>query len=299
MKKWAVMCVVSAVALTASVCISQQKEASGPQSGQKIYAQELIEQSLASNPGVLVLMMHVTPPGKSENVVIASNIGRIGKKGDEDDLEVIHSRKPKIEVNKTGDRFEVELPLQDVSQRIIGALGVVFPYKKNDDQSALQRKATEIRDHMGRRITTLAGLMEPADWDPAVPKNTYAQQLVDQQLSKHPDVLILAMHVTPPNKDQNVIIASNIGRIGKVADDDDLDVINTGNPKLEVNSTGDRFEDELGLEDSAGKRIGALGVVFAYHDGEDKAALQRKAEQVRDELRNQIPSARELFEKAR
>ncbi|MGH9524253.1 MAG: hypothetical protein ACRD3E_17150, partial [Terriglobales bacterium] len=281
------------------ICTAQANETAGHNAGKKIYAQELVDQAIVHNPGVLVLMMHVTPPGKSENVVVASNIGRIGKKGDEDDLEVIRSGKPKLEVNKTGDHFEVELPLQDLSQRTIGALGVVFPYKKGEDQQAFARKATAIRDQMRRRITTAASLMDPADWDTTVPKNTYAQQLVDRALANHPDILILAMHVTPPKKDKNVILASNIGRIGKVADEDDLDVINTGKPKLEVNSAGDRFEDELGLEDSSGKRIGALGVVYAYHNGVDKVALQKKAEQVRDELRKQIPSVDRLCEKAR
>jgi hypothetical protein len=38
----------------------------------------------------------------------------------------------------------------------------------------------------------------------------YAQKLVDDTLSKHPDVVIMAMHVTPPGGSDNVIIASNI-----------------------------------------------------------------------------------------
>ena len=94
---------VVACLLAASIPLSAQPQ-------KKIYAQQLIDDAIARHPEALVLMMHVTPPGKSENVVIASNIGRIGKKGDEDDLEVIRSGKPKLEVNKTGDRFEVELP---------------------------------------------------------------------------------------------------------------------------------------------------------------------------------------------
>jgi hypothetical protein len=265
------------------------------QSGKKIYAQELIDKALIRNPGILVLMMHVTPPGQTENVVIASNIGRIGKKADDDDLEVIRSGKPKLEVNKNGDRFEVELPLQDASQRTVGALGVVFPYKKGDDQQAFEQKATAIRNQLRRRISTLGNLVEPAVWDTSVPINTYAQQLVDQELDQHPDLLVLAMHVTPPGSEKNVIIASNIGRIGKAADKDDLSVIHTETPNLEVNSDGNRFEDELPLQDASGTTIGALGVVFPYHAGADKTALQKKAELVRDELRKCIASRDELF----
>src|SRR5215471_2634380 len=124
----------------------------------------------------------------------------------------------------------------------------------------------------------------------------YAQKLVDETLAKHREVVIMAMHVTPPGRSTNVIIASNIGRIGKVADDDDLRVINTGKPNLEVNVTGNHFEVELVLEDDTGKNIGALGVVFDYKKGDDKIAMQKKAEQVRIELRRQIPSKDKLFD---
>ncbi len=65
-------------------------------------------------------------------------------------------------------------------------------------------------------------------------KKIYAQKLLDETLSKHKDVVIMAMHVTPPGKTDNVIIASNIGRIGKKADEDDMRVIETGKPNLEA-----------------------------------------------------------------
>jgi hypothetical protein len=124
----------------------------------------------------------------------------------------------------------------------------------------------------------------------------YAQKLVDQALAKHSEVVILAMHVTPPDKPDNVIIASNIGRIGKKADEDDLRVINTGKPNLERNEKGDHFEVELVLQDESGNTIGALGVVFMYKPN-NEAAFQKSAEQLRDELRKRIPSRAKLFDK--
>jgi len=127
----------------------------------------------------------------------------------------------------------------------------------------------------------------------------YAQKLVNDTLSKHPDVVIMAMHVTPPNGSDNVIIASNIGRIGKKADEDDLRCIETGKSNLEVNKAGNHFEDELVLQDKAGNTIGALGVVFNYKSGDDKEKLAAAAERIRDELKAQIPSKEKLFEAAR
>src|SRR5690348_4420916 len=78
-------------------------------------------------------------------------------------------------------------------------------------------------------------------WSSEPPK-IFAQKLVNETLAKHKDVIIMAMHVTPPGKNENVIIASNIGRYGKKADEDDLRVINTGQSNLEVNTAGNHFE---------------------------------------------------------
>ncbi len=127
-------------------------------------------------------------------------------------------------------------------------------------------------------------------------KLIYAQTLINKTLARHPDVVVMAFHVTPPHQTENVIIASNIGRIGKKADEDDLRVIHTGKSSLEVNKTGDRFEDELPLLDRRGKIIGAVGIVFHYKQGDDKKKLVTIAESIRNEMRRQIPSLSKLFE---
>jgi hypothetical protein len=126
----------------------------------KIYAQELVNQTITKYPDLLVVAMHVTPPKASENVIIASNIGRIGKKADAEDLKVINTGETLAKVNKNGDRFEVELVLHDASQKPIGALAIVFPYKAGDDKSQFEKRAEMIRDELGRQIPQAAKLME-------------------------------------------------------------------------------------------------------------------------------------------
>lgn len=124
----------------------------------------------------------------------------------------------------------------------------------------------------------------------------YAQKLVQDTLAKHPDVVIMAFHVTPPHSSTNVIIASNIGRIGKVADDDDLRVIHTEKSNLEVNETGNHFEDECVLRDKEGHNIGAVGIVFNYKKGDDKAKLAAAADAIRDEMSQSIVNIGKLFD---
>jgi hypothetical protein len=128
------------------------------------------------------------------------------------------------------------------------------------------------------------------------PENIYAQKLVEQIVQKYPDLLVISMHVTPPNESENVVIASNVGRIGKRADAEDLRVIRTGETLAKVNKNGDRFEVELVLRDAAGKPIGALALVFPYKAGDDPSQFKKRAEKIRDELAGQIPGTAKLME---
>jgi hypothetical protein len=120
----------------------------------------------------------------------------------------------------------------------------------------------------------------------------FAQKLVDEALAKHPEIILIAIHAAPPGH-KNLIVASNFGRIGKIGDEDDMRCIHTGKSNLEVN--GPHFEDELILQDASGKTIGALGVVFNYKDGDNKEALEKIADQTRDEMKAKLPSAKTLF----
>lgn len=124
-----------------------------------------------------------------------------------------------------------------------------------------------------------------------------AQKLVDDALAKHPEVILLAIHAQPPGH-KNLIVASNFGRIGKIGDEDDLRCIRTGKSNLELNSTGKHFEDEVAMLDASGRTIGAIGVVFNYKPGDDKASLAKIADQIRDEMKKEIPSNDALFSAA-
>src|SRR6202034_812183 len=116
---------------------------------------------------------------------------------------------------------------------------------------------------------------------------------------KHPEVVIIAMHVAPPHQSDSVTSASTIARIGRKAAEADMRVINTGKSNLEINKTGNHFEVELVLQDQSGKTIGAAGIVFNYKPGDDRAKYQKIAEQIRDEWKPQIPNKDSLFQPAK
>jgi hypothetical protein len=125
------------------------------------FAQKLVDDALAKHPEVLLIAIHAQPPGH-KNVIIASNFGRIGKIGDEDDLRCIRTGKSNLEISPTGKHFEDELVLQDQSGKTIGALGVVFNYKPGDDKEAMAKLATQVRDEMKAQIPSKSKLFGPA-----------------------------------------------------------------------------------------------------------------------------------------
>jgi hypothetical protein len=94
-----------------------------------IYAQMLVNESLARHPELVVVGMHAVKPGAKESTMIAANLDRIGKRDDEDDLAVARERKTILAPNlKDSTRFEVAVPLHDASGKVIGSLSTVFKY---------------------------------------------------------------------------------------------------------------------------------------------------------------------------
>jgi hypothetical protein len=262
-----------------------------------IYAQELVRETAAGNPELSAVSVYVTPPKTQANVVIASTAAaQLRAAAGAEVNAVIKGSSGKVVHAPTGT--EVLLPLRDVSGDTIGALALTYPAQGSPTDETALRNGERIRDGLHRRIAHVENLFDRYPWDPKVSDHTYAQQLVQQTMAKHPELEIFALHATAPGGNTNMIIGSNIGRIGKVADDDDLRAIRTGKPNLEVNDAGNRFEVESQLRDSAGRVIGAVGVVYAYKAGDDKQALRARAEKLDAEVEAQIPDSASLFEPA-
>ncbi len=259
------------------------------------YGQHLVDAMLLAHPNVVILALHSPTKTNPHYPIVASNIGRIGKSADDDDMHVITTGQIKLEMNETNDRFEVEQTLLDVSGDVIGAFGTVYAYAPGTDKETLRIEAEQIRADLARHISNPENLLQPYPFDPSFPSGIAGQTLLDQALLAHPKVEIMAFHVTPPGKTKNVIIASNIGRIGKVADDDDMRVVETGKPNLEVNEKGNRFECELAMKDAAGRQIGAISVVFGYRKGDDQQQLHQQAEAIARDIAARIPSRESLF----
>ncbi|TLZ35073.1 MAG: hypothetical protein E6K24_11690 [Gammaproteobacteria bacterium] len=261
------------------------------------YAARLLDEVMRANPQVVVAAIIATPPRGTAPVVVAAT-GPASAQADPADVAANRAGAPEAMLNAAGDRLEIRLPLRDVSNDSVGTLRLTYLHHAGLDRGALEHSAEGIRDRLHRRISHAANLFDPYPYEPDAPSNTYAQKLVEEFIERYPEVEVLAIHATPPDSDYNIIAGSNIGRLGKKADNDDMRCVFTGKPNLEVNSRGNRFESELQLHDRAGRVIGAVGIVVAYKKGDDKEALHARAEKIKAELEKRIPDAASLFRPA-
>ena len=272
-------------------------EIMAPVPGRKSYGQDLVERIASRHPDLLELDLHAVPPGSDRSVIIAAKSeSRVGKASDSDDITVARTGNPRVEINQAGNNnVEVAVPLQDVAGRPIGTVEMTFPYVSGTDQDALVQKGTAIADELRRRIAYGAeDLVAPAQYDPRVPIDNYAQFLVDDLLARQPAVLIAVLHVKETKGEGFPIVASNIGRIGKAADESDLEVVRSGQIHAALNASGSRLEVKMPARDSAGNVVAVLAIVFPSRIA-SRDALVSQAESIRDDLRARVTSLAQLY----
>jgi iron complex outermembrane receptor protein len=141
----------------ASLAETQYKTAAS----NKIYAQTVVNEIMKKNADLLVVGLHAVVPGDKDETMIASNLDRIGKKDDADDIAVATEHKTILAPNlKESNKFEVQIPLKDANGKVIGATGLVFKYHTGADEVKLHSKAVTIRDALAKKIPSLAALFK-------------------------------------------------------------------------------------------------------------------------------------------
>jgi hypothetical protein len=122
---------------------------------------------------------------------------------------------------------------------------------------------------------------------------TLAARLVDELAKAHPELVRIGLHLTPPNRSDNIIVASNIpAKVGQKSDPEDLEVMKTGRPV--ILKEGDNYDVTLALHDAAGRLIGALGLTVKPTATGQKGALQ-SAQSITKDFERRIPSKAALF----
>jgi len=128
----------------------------------RIHAQRLVNEILATTPERLTAGMHCVPPGGAAQTIIASTLNVIGKPSDPPDVEVGTHGATLMALNLKVPKLGIMLPLRDRAGRDIGALALAFKYRAGEDQVKYFAEATRIRDQVAQQIPMLASLFAPA-----------------------------------------------------------------------------------------------------------------------------------------
>jgi hypothetical protein len=129
--------------------------------------------------------------------------------------------------------------------------------------------------------------------------DSLAQTLADQVARAHPELNVIGFHLTPPGGKDNVIVASsNRTKVGKKSDPDDLEVMTTGKAAVDTKEPRQLIDIGLPLLDRAGHTIGTVVMEVKFSYTKDPAAALKRATEIRDQLRKQIPSKESLFQPA-
>ena len=259
----------------------------------KSYAQELVDQVLARNPQLLLVTLQTATPEWPNYPIVGSNIGRLGRPAESDDMAIINGGKTIVETMSNGER--VGLPLHEINGNNIGALRLQFAPGAGNDKAAIEKVAIQIRNAMARRILSAESLLEPYPLDPAATTKSRAQKIVDQIYAKHVDLNLIGMHIKAPGREQHAILASTFGRIGKKTDED-WAILGSGKVATEVKAKGKRFGVQLPLADASGRPVGAMTIGFPLKPGDNKEALAARAIAIRDEIQSLIVSVQSLVE---
>jgi hypothetical protein len=152
-------------------------------------------------------------------------------------------------------------------------------------------------------VVSTGAAVAPASAAPALGKASenaiYAQTLVNDVTSKHPELLVLGMHAQKPGAKGSHMIAANLDRIGKEDDEDDLAVSKERKTILAPNvKEPTKFEVAVPLKDASGQVIGSLSTVFKYAAGDDEVKMLMAAVAIRDDLAKKIPNVAALFKPA-
>ena len=167
MKKYSCLALLASLALGVSAYAAETapNPAWGKAADNKIFAQQLVNELMAKYPELVVVGLHLTVPGAKTETMIATNLDRVGKVDDDDDIAVATEHKTILAPNmKDPHKFEVQVPLRDTAGHFIGgAAGFVFKYLAGDDEVQLHAKALALRDELAAKTPNSATLLKPTN----------------------------------------------------------------------------------------------------------------------------------------
>jgi hypothetical protein len=155
MRAKVIVAMLTLAALTGIVFAQTAKE---PE--KRIYAQKLVDKLFENRQDLVSLGIHVTPPGSSDNVIVASNVkSKLGKKSSEPDMLVMTSGNPLVQ-QKPDNVYDIVLPLYERSGKTIGIVGMNLRCKVGESEASALLRARSIVEGLKKQIPSEAKLFQ-------------------------------------------------------------------------------------------------------------------------------------------
>ena len=130
----------------------------------KIYAQKLVNETLAVHSEIMGLEISATHPKKNECTTIASDeeLG-IGEKCDQDEYDVMKSGKPFADkTTEHGQEFyDVNVPIHDANGKVVAIIGVDFKPDPKQTADQASQQAQQIAKEIEAKVPSMEKLYEP------------------------------------------------------------------------------------------------------------------------------------------
>ncbi len=131
------------------------------------------------------------------------------------------------------------------------------------------------------------------------PYPNLAQQITDDELARHPEVLVIAFHAVIPGEPINRVVAINHAQSDKFQwrPSDDIDTETARNSKtiVQVIPATHRMEVHMPLHNRDGLTIATFVCVWNFKDEHEAPDLIRKSQLIRDEIAPQITTVAQLL----
>ncbi|MDB6093482.1 MAG: hypothetical protein JWM32_1044 [Verrucomicrobia bacterium] len=149
------------------------------------------------------------------------------------------------------------------------------------------------------------------------PLGNHGQALVDMEMTKHPELKLVAIHVTLPGvpaaavKGPRYMMFSSFGRIGQPDGAELLEFVQSKTERSRVATdlpaampsyrvmSHPNYKVQTPLLNRAGEVIGFTVTVFPYQEGADLKAYDAIAHAVRDDFQQQISDKDDLYQPAK
>ncbi len=257
------------------------------------YAQLLVDWVVFHDSEVISAAIHAVPPGGTAPLVVAVSTGQAGETSGGSVLEVIRTGQPALTPGKDPGSYDLVLPLLDANDSTVGALELAFRFHPGQSERKLLERATALRSRLQEITPKLATLFDPYTKG-YEPTDTLAQRINQILLEHHPDVNVIAIHITKPGEKFNRVWGINRPDfIGRNSDEIDTDTERTGRIVMQVIPATHRMEVHMPLLSPNGVLIGTLCTVYFWHEVGEASDFYGRSLAIMEEARLITPVNRD------